>query len=172
MQSRRHSGSWRQTGLNWSSQHLDDRDDAWVFENDSELFSCIGDRGDRQLRGVATGSCSGRRSLGREHRRSGGRSWHSSPSRSGGSATLQEGILVCPRSSPVASCCSPSAKTSRSGTRRVPVFATLPDVSAEARRRCRVSLVAKPRPALSVALQAVARPTAPPSATARRPKTA
>ena len=38
-----------------------------MFGNDSELFSCIGDRslhrGDRQLRGVTTGSHSGRRSL-------------------------------------------------------------------------------------------------------------
>ena len=62
-----HSDAGSQTGLNWSSQHLDDGGDAWVFGNGSELFSCIGDRsphrGDRQLRGVATGSHSGRRSL-------------------------------------------------------------------------------------------------------------
>ena len=62
-----HSDHGSQTGLNWSSQHLDDGGDAWVFENGSELFSCIGDRsphrGDRRLRGVATGSHSGRRSV-------------------------------------------------------------------------------------------------------------
>jgi putative transposase len=62
-----HSDRGSQTGLNWSSQHLDNGGDAWVFGNGSELFSCIGDRsphrGDRQLRGVATGSRSGRRSL-------------------------------------------------------------------------------------------------------------
>lgn len=62
-----HSDAGSQTGLNWSSQHLDDGGDAWVFGNDSELFGCIGDRsphrGGRQLRGVATGSHSGRRSL-------------------------------------------------------------------------------------------------------------
>ena len=62
-----HSDRGCQTGLNWSSQHLDDGGDAWVFENGSELFSCIGDRsphrGDRRLRGVATGSHSGRRSV-------------------------------------------------------------------------------------------------------------
>jgi transposase InsO family protein len=62
-----HTDHGTQTGLNWSSQHLDDGGDAWVFENGSELFSCIGDRsphrGDRRLRGVATGSHSGRRSL-------------------------------------------------------------------------------------------------------------
>ena len=62
-----HTDHGSQTGLNWSSQHLDDGGDAWVLENGSELFSCIGDRsphrGDRRLRGVATGSHSGRRSV-------------------------------------------------------------------------------------------------------------
>ena len=63
-----HADHGTQTGLNWSSQHLDSGGEMWVTEIGRSRYVSIGDRYlhqvHRQLRGAVTASCSGHRLLG------------------------------------------------------------------------------------------------------------
>jgi putative transposase len=89
-----HNDAGSQGGLNRSSQHLDHGGAAWVWESGSGRYGCIGVRFRRRgvplLRGVRTGSGSGRRSRAGSRPRTPRpwpacrRRWHS-----GGFATLE-----------------------------------------------------------------------------------